>query len=87
MDENINAIESNCIDQFQEKVFSFYGENKRDLPWRKTRDPYKILISEFMLQQTQVNRVIEFYNTWIDNWSTINELARTSFISMDGTWL
>ncbi len=44
--------------QFQQKVLARYEQNKRDLPWRETIDPYKILVSEVMLQQTQVSRVV-----------------------------
>lgn len=87
MNEEINQLDSNYIKEFQEKIFLFYRENKRDLPWRRTKDPYKILISEFMLQQTQVSRVIEFYNNWIDNWPTIKDLARSPFNLILSVWI
>ena len=51
------------IQRFQQKIFSFYQQNKRELPWRDTTDPYKILLSELMLQQTQVSRVVSYYET------------------------
>ena len=52
------------------KIFStdlthWYHQNKRDLPWRHTKDPYKIWVSEIMLQQTTVNTVIAYYERWI----------------------
>ena len=47
---------------FSKKILLWYSENKRELPWRSTKDPYKIWLSEIMLQQTQVDRVIDFYN-------------------------
>ncbi|HSI96885.1 MAG TPA: A/G-specific adenine glycosylase [Gaiellaceae bacterium] len=47
----------------------------RDLPWRKTRDPYAILVSEVMLQQTQVERVVPRYLTWLERWPTVEALA------------
>ena len=64
--------------QFQKKVLDRYESNKRDLPWRKTTDPYKILVSEVMLQQTQVPRVIQKFNRWMDLWPTVGDLAKAS---------
>lgn len=55
---------------------SFYRTQKRDLPWRRTRDPYKILVSEIMLQQTQVERVIPFYERFIKEFPTPKDLAK-----------
>ncbi len=48
-------------DGFTRKVLAWYARAGRDLPWRRTRDPYRVLVSEFMLQQTQVSRVQEYY--------------------------
>jgi len=53
----------------------WYDKNKRDLPWRHTRDPYKIWVSEVMLQQTTVNAVIPYYGRWIKAFPTIHDLA------------
>jgi len=75
------------IKEFQKKVFSFYQKNKRDLPWRKTTDPYKILLSELMLQQTQVNRVILFYEKWIARWPTIDALASATRSEVLQAWM
>ncbi len=66
------------IKQFQKKILSWYKLNERDLPWRKTRDPYRILISEIMLQQTQVPRVIQKYNAWLERFPTLTSLARST---------
>ncbi len=61
---------------FQKKVWGFYNENKRDnLPWRKKITPYRIWVSEIMLQQTQVDRVIPFFNNWMKLFPTIKKLA------------
>lgn len=60
---------------FQQLVLERYSANKRDLPWRKTTDPYKIMVSEVMLQQTQVPRVIKKFNRWMELWPTVNDLA------------
>ena len=53
-------ISAKDIKAFQDKVFRFYKEQGRDLPWRKTIEPYRILISEIMLQQTQVDRAEKY---------------------------
>ena len=63
------------ISLFQDKILHWYGKNKRDLPWRKTRDPFAILISEIMLQQTQVERAKEYYHTFLKRFPTPKKLA------------
>ena len=55
----------------------WFGRNARDLPWRKTSDPYAILVSEVMLQQTQVERVVPRYLRWLERWPTADALAAT----------
>jgi A/G-specific adenine glycosylase len=52
--------------EFRNRIYLFYRNNRRDLPWRNTRDPYRILVSEMMLQQTQVKRVLEIYPGFIE---------------------
>lgn len=64
------------IRSFQNKIFSWYSLNKRDLPWRKTRDAYHILVSEVMSQQTQINRVIPKYEQWMKFFPTLSDLER-----------
>jgi A/G-specific adenine glycosylase len=56
-------------------LLTWYERNARDLPWRKTRDPYAILVSEVMLQQTQVERVVPRYEAWLARWPTVDALA------------
>ena len=56
-------------------LFVWYETNARDLPWRRTVDPYPILVSEVMLQQTQVSRVEPKFNAFMDQWSSVEELA------------
>lgn len=56
-------------------LLSWYRASARDLPWRHTRDPYAILVSEVMLQQTQVDRVIPRYVRWLERWPTVDALA------------
>jgi A/G-specific adenine glycosylase len=86
--QNISRnISREKIQRFQKKVFSFYKKNKRDLPWRKTTDPYKILLSELMLQQTQVKRMVLYYEKWIAKWPTINALASASRSEVLHMWM
>ena len=59
----------------QRKLLAWYDKTKRDLPWRKTKDPYSIWVSEVMLQQTQVKTVIPYYEHWIKTLPTIDKLA------------
>src|SRR5438093_3502735 len=54
---------------------AWFRQHGRDLPWRRTRDPYAILVSEVMLQQTQVERVIPRYHAWLERWPTVAALA------------
>src|SRR5438874_13243952 len=61
---------------FTDKLLAWYGKTARDLPWRDTRNPYAILVSEFMLQQTQVSRVLEYYPRFMARFPTIAALAR-----------
>lgn len=65
------------IPQFKKTIWDYYKKNGRhDLPWRKTKDPYKILISEVMLQQTQVPRVILKYKSFLKKFPTVGALAK-----------
>jgi A/G-specific adenine glycosylase len=56
-------------------LLDWYARAGRDLPWRRTRDPYAILVSEVMLQQTQVERVVPLYRRWLERWPTVEALA------------
>jgi A/G-specific adenine glycosylase len=64
-----------CI---QEPLLAWYEKNRRDLPWRKTHDPYRILVSEVMLQQTQVERVIPKYEEWLRALPGFQSLAKAA---------
>jgi len=61
---------------FVRKLLIWYKKAARDLPWRETRNPYAVLVSEFMLQQTQVSRVLDFYPRFLKRFPTIDALAR-----------
>ncbi len=69
------AASSRRLALVKEQLLAWYAENGRDLPWRKTRDPYAILVSEVMLQQTQVPRVVPRYLAWLERWPTADALA------------
>lgn len=58
-----------------ELLLDWFRAHGRDLPWRRTRDPYAILVSEVMLQQTQVERVVPRYLAWLERWPTVEALA------------
>jgi len=63
---------------FQRELLRWFARYGRDLPWRQTRDPYAILVSEFMLQQTQVATVIPYYNKWLRRFPDFASIARAS---------
>jgi len=71
---------------FQEYIFSWWTQHRRDLPWRKTHDPYKILVSEMMLQQTQVQRVIPKYFDFIRKYPDIESLAQSKTSDIIIAW-
>ena len=60
---------------FRRRLHAWYRANCRDLPWRETRDPYRILVSELMLQQTQVSRVLDFYRRFLERFPDLPTLA------------
>jgi A/G-specific adenine glycosylase len=65
------------ITEFRRIIYQYYEKQGRKMPWRETRDPYKILISEIMLQQTQVERVLAKYNIFLEQFPNFASLART----------
>ena len=62
----------------EEALLAWFASARRDLPWRRTRDPYAILVSEVMLQQTQVERVVPRWHAWLERWPTVETLAAAS---------
>jgi A/G-specific adenine glycosylase len=61
--------------KFSRAVRAWFRKNGRDLPWRETRDPYRVLVSEAMLQQTQVSRVLDYYDRFLSRFPTLDALA------------
>lgn len=72
--------------QFRRRLLQWYDRNGRDLPWRKTRDPYHILVSEMMLQQTQVDRVLPKYREWLAKYPSFRALSRAPEAEAVTTW-
>ncbi len=71
----VTMWEEDKILSFRQKLLSWYDENKRDLPWRRSKNPYHIWVSEIMLQQTRVDTVIPYYERFLDWFPTVESLA------------
>lgn len=72
--------------RFTRKLLAWYARAARDLPWRRTRDPYRVIVSEFMLQQTQVSRVTEYYARFLARFPTLRRLARAKPKAVREAW-
>jgi A/G-specific adenine glycosylase len=70
----------------QDRLLDWYQANAHDFPWRRTRDPYAILVSEVMLQQTQVSRIVPRYEAWLERWPTAAALAAASPADVIREW-
>src|SRR6059036_1496535 len=71
---------------FTRKLLAWWSRAARDLPWRRTRDPYRVLVSEFMLQQTQVSRVAEYYPRFLERFPDLGSLARAPARAVREAW-
>ena len=74
------------LERVQTALLTWYAQHGRDLPWRRTRDPYAILVSEVMLQQTQVDRVLPKWHAWLALFPTLGDLARASRAEAIRAW-
>lgn len=72
--------------KFRERLLKWYAQHGRDLPWRETTEPYEILVSEIMLQQTQVDRVLPKYREWLTKYPTMEDLAEAPLSEVRETW-
>ena len=72
--------------RFRRRLLGWYRRHGRKLPWRRTRDPYRILVSEIMLQQTQVDRVLPKYKQWIQRFPSFDALAAASEADATRAW-
>jgi A/G-specific adenine glycosylase len=68
------------------QLLAWFEANRRDLPWRRRRDPYAVLVSEVMLQQTQVPRVIPRFESWLERWPTVEALAAAGLDEVIREW-
>ncbi|MBO9532943.1 MAG: A/G-specific adenine glycosylase [Solirubrobacteraceae bacterium] len=73
-------------DRLQAGLLEWYGVQGRDLPWRRTSDPYAVLVSEVMLQQTQVSRVVPRFEAWLERWPTADDLAAAPAAEVLAEW-
>src|SRR3954453_23542148 len=72
--------------RFRRTLLAWYRAHGRDLPWRLTDDPYSILVSEMMLQQTQVDRVLPKYHEWLEKYPTLEALASAPEADVSAAW-
>ena len=70
----------------EDLLLAWFAEHGRDLPWRRTRDPYAILVSEVMAQQTQVERVVPRWQRWLERWPTVEALAAAPAAAVIREW-
>jgi len=82
----MRRLDPDQVTAFQRRLVRWYARHGRDLPWRRTRDPYRILVSEIMLQQTQVERVIGYYERFLRRYPSIDALAASSEPAVRETW-
>jgi A/G-specific adenine glycosylase len=79
------ALPANAL-PFRRRLLAWYARHQRPLPWRKTRDPYAILVSEIMLQQTQVARVESYWTRFLGRYPTVDALAAASADAVHESW-
>src|SRR6185295_18042331 len=68
------------------RLLAWYDREKRDLPWRRDRDPYRVLVSEFMLQQTRVDVVVPYFERWMARWPALRDLAAAPLDDVLAAW-
>ena len=72
--------------EFRRRLLRWFRRHGRDLPWRRTRDPYHVIVSEFMLQQTQVARVEGYYQRFLERYPTVESLADAEPAAVREAW-
>lgn len=83
----MDSLSPESIREFQNTIYANYRESGRSFPWRETKDPYRVLVSEIMLQQTQTDRVVPKYLEWLDRFPTLNALAEAPFQDVLERWI
>jgi A/G-specific adenine glycosylase len=81
-----NETQQERVARIRVGLLGWFKEHARDLPWRKTRDPYAILVSEVMLQQTQVDRVLPYYSRFLERFPTVEALATAATSDVIRIW-
>src|ERR687895_2637554 len=74
------------VPRVEEALLAWFEDNGRDLPWRRTRDPWRVLVSEVMLQQIQVKRAVPFYERFLTRFPTVEALARAPLSDAIRVW-
>jgi len=82
----VPAPDRRLVTRFQRRLLAWYARHGRDLPWRRTRDPYRVLVSEIMLQQTQVERVVPKYREFLRRYPTLERLAGARVSAVRRLW-
>jgi A/G-specific adenine glycosylase len=82
----VRAPDRRLAQRFQRRLLAWYAAHGRDLPWRRTRDPYRVLVSEIMLQQTQVDRVLPKYHEFLTRYPTLESLAGAEVEDVRRLW-
>ncbi len=82
----MSEIKTPSIKDFQSTILDYYKTKGRSFPWRETRDPYAVMVSEIMLQQTQTDRVIPKYTDWLQKYPTVHHLAKASLVDVLSMW-
>lgn len=80
------AIDQDHLRSVQDSIIAWFAANQRDLPWRRTRDPWRILVSEILLQQIQVVRAIPFYDAFLNRFLTVADLADAPLADAIRVW-
>src|ERR1700729_1649663 len=75
-----------ALSRFRKNLMGWFAERKRDLPWRRTRDPYRIWLSEIMLQQTRVQAVIPYYEKFLRTFPNVEALALAKADAVLANW-
>ncbi|MBV9880483.1 MAG: A/G-specific adenine glycosylase, partial [Gemmatirosa sp.] len=83
---DVTDVTSERAREFSRRLRRWFRRHGRDLPWRRTRDPYRILVSELMLQQTQVSRVIDYYHAFVTRFPTLRHVAEADVGHVTDAW-
>jgi A/G-specific adenine glycosylase len=82
----MKTIERNRVVAIRRKIWRFYSKHRRSFPFRETTDPYRIAVSEIMLQQTQAERVVSYYDAWTERWPDWQSLAQATNRQLLSMW-